>query len=309
VSADRLVSLIMPAWQPRRDWLLEAVASALGQRGCDVELIVVDDGSDEPVADLLADVDSTRLRLVRVEHGGVSHARNAGLSLATGTWIRYVDCDDVIDTDSTAHLLELAGPGDALAYGATVWCDSELRPGSTMTSDVRGNAVEACLLDRFEVTLPTLLFPRWVVDGVGPWDTGIAVCQDWDYMLRALELAPVRGDDRVALFYRRHANGASAGTLGSPESVRLGEDGMRLVVERYFERHPEQRGTELERKARATVELVMARSYREAYLAHLGRALRGHPRGVVRELGAVGRALTHKARARLSRAVGGGPGR
>ena len=45
-----LVSLVMPVWRPRREWLLEAVGSALGQRDCSLELIVVDDGNAEPVA-------------------------------------------------------------------------------------------------------------------------------------------------------------------------------------------------------------------------------------------------------------------
>jgi glycosyltransferase involved in cell wall biosynthesis len=298
-----VVSLVMPVWQPRQDWLLAAVDSALGQRGCGVELIVVDDGCLEPVADLLAGVDDDRLHLLRIAHGGASHARNAGVAVSKGRWLRFVDCDDVLDLDSTAHLLELAGDGDVLAYGATVWCDEELQPGSKMVSNLQGSALRACLLARFPVTLPTLLFPRWVVERVGDWDTEIRVSQDWDFLLRALEHAPVRGDDRVALFYRRHPHAASAGMLGSPESARLGEDGMRRVIERYFERHPNERETTLARKARANVELIMARSHREAYLAHLGRALRDDRTGTARELGVLARILGYKARVRLARAL------
>lgn len=298
-----LVSLVMPVWRPRPEWLLAAVESALGQRGCTIELIVVDDGCPEPVVDLLAAVDDPRLRVLTIEHGGTSRARNAGVAASRGDWIRFVDCDDVLDLDSTAHLLELAENGDVIAYGATVWCDEELRPGSKMVSSLQGSVATECLLSRFSVTLPTLLFPRRVVDAVGEWDTEIAVCQDWDFVLRALERAHVRGDDRVALFYRRHHHGASAGTLGSRDSVRLGEQGMRLVVQRYFERHPEKRGTGLEMKAHARVELVMARSHREAYLAHLGRALRGDRTGVGRELTVLVRILGYKARVRLTSAL------
>ena len=43
----------MPVWQPRQDWLRPAVETALAQRDCPVELIVVDDGCPTPVADLL----------------------------------------------------------------------------------------------------------------------------------------------------------------------------------------------------------------------------------------------------------------
>ena len=46
----------MPVWRPRSDWLHEAVASALDESACEVELIVVDDGNEQPVAELLVDV-------------------------------------------------------------------------------------------------------------------------------------------------------------------------------------------------------------------------------------------------------------
>lgn len=302
-AAAILVSLIMPVWQPREGWLLAAVESALGQQGCSVELIVVDDGCPEPVADLLTEVRDDRLRLLRVEHGGVSHARNAGVAASTGQWIRFVDCDDVLPLDSTAHLLELAGEDDVLTYGATVWCDETLQPGSKMVSTLQGSVLRACLLGRFQVTLPALLFPRCVVELVGDWATEIRVSQDWDFVLRALEHVPVRGDDRVALFYRRHSGAASAGMLGSPESAWLGEDGMRRVIDRYFERHPDERGTPIDRKAHANAELIMARSHREAYLAHLGRVLRDNPTGAARELSVLARILGYKVRMRFVRTL------
>jgi glycosyltransferase involved in cell wall biosynthesis len=291
-----LVSLIMPAWQPRPDWLRAAVESALAQSGCTIELIVVDDGCDPPVEGF----DDARLKLVRTEHGGTSHARNAGLAKARGRWIRFVDADDVFPPESTAHLLELAAGEDVIAYGATELCDELMSPVSKMVSELEGFVAVECLLNRFEVTLPALLFPRAVVEAVGPWDTGIAVCQDWDYVLRALEHAPVRGDARTAAFYRRHGDSAAAGAANE-RSLLLGEQGMRLVVDRYFERHPEQRGTDLERKARAKIELIMAASYRELYVGYLGRAARNDVKGVIRELGVFTRIVGGKALARAPR--------
>jgi hypothetical protein len=300
---ERLVSLIMPVWRPRPDWLLAAVKSALGQRGSTIELVVVDDGCPDPVASLLAGLDDGRLRVIRIEHGGTSSARNAGFAASRGGWIRFVDGDDVLDLDSTAHLLELAGGSRVIAYGATVSCDEELRPASKMVCDLQGSVVHACLLNRFDVTLPSLLFPRAIVERVGEWDSTIAVCQDWDFVLRALEHAPVRGDQRTALFYRRHPGSASAGALGSPESLRLAEEGMRSTISRYFERHPSERGTAIERKALGQIELVMALSHREAYIAYLGRAFAHDPRRTVRELAVFVRIIARKAWGRLPRGL------
>ena len=297
------VSLIMPTWRPNPDWLRAAVASALAQRGCELELLVVDDGSPEPVTALLADVNDPRLRVIDVSHGGTSHARNVGFEHSSGAWIRFVDSDDVLPPESTANLLEIGAGREVIAYGATAYCDADLRPLEIVTSDVRGRAATECLLGGFLVTLPALLFPRRVVEQVGDWDESITVCQDWDFVLRALEHCPVDGDHTVALHYRQHAGGASKGDLGTPQ-WQLAQDGRRAVIDRYFERHPEQRGTRLEGRARGVVDLAIARGHREAYLAHLGHASERDPRGVARELavfaGLVARRALGKAMRRRS---------
>ena len=244
----------MPAWRPRPDWLREAVLSALDQRGADVELLVVDDGSLEPVADMLRDIDDPRLRLVRVAHGGVSHARNAGIEAAAGDYLRFIDCDDVIDPVSTARLLGLAaGADDVIAYGATLFCTADLLPVWKMVTRLEGEVTTDCLLGRFAVRPQALLFPRAVIDRVGGWDSGFEVSEDWDFVIRALEHATVRGSNEVATYYRKHGGGEHT-------DLDAGALGARRVISRYFERHPDQRGTRLERQANASIHAQAARS-------------------------------------------------
>jgi glycosyltransferase involved in cell wall biosynthesis len=271
VPRTPLVSLVMPAWNPEPSWLRDAVSAALTQVGCNIELIVVDDGSDVPVAEHLSAFDDPRLRLLRVTHGRVSRARNAALEVARGAYVRFVDCDDVIVPDSTAHLVRLAGAGAVIAYGATLVCDEQLRPFSTIESRLQGDASVSCLLNRFDTTIHSLLFPRHVVDEIGPWEPSIVVSQDWDYALRAFERFPVRGDTRVATFYRTHPGMNS-------RDIAEGIRGYRMVLDRYFERHPEAHGGELERRANAHYHLFAAAQeagelgrYR-ASLRHLRRA-------------------------------------
>ena len=290
--ATPLVSLVLPAWNPNPLWLQEAVASALAQEGCDIELIVVDDGSDAPVEDLLSEVEDKRMRVLRIRHGRVSRARNAGIELARGDYFRFIDCDDVVTRDSTAHLLALAGgAAEVVANGATLVCDDTLEPLSTIGSDLRGSVAESCLLNRFSTTIHSLLFPRRIVEQIGPWEPAIVVSQDWDYSLRAFERADVRGDGRIATHYRLHDRMNS-------RNVEEGIRGYRLVVERYFERHPGQRGTRLERRSLAlfhlfaSVQLATARRrYRES-ASHLWRALRLDPREALASLPSSGMPLT-----------------
>lgn len=273
---------MLAAWNPRRDWLLEAVASALDERDVELELLVVDDGSEPPVAELLAGVDDPRLRVLRVPHGGESRARNAGIAAARGDFFRFVDADDVLVPGSTARLLALAEREPvSIAYGATVICDGELRPRWTMRADVQGRGDVACLLGRLFARVPAMLFPRAAVEAAGEWDPGFRVSHDWDFTLRALEHAPLRGDGLPAVLYRKHGGGATTATAA-------GLAGAQRVLRRWLERHPEARGTRLEQRATAALEAMRARVLathgrpREA-LPHLARSLRD-PRALAGEL-------------------------
>ena len=245
------VSFIIPVWRPREDWLLQAVHSALDQPGAATEVVVVDDGNPDPIEDLLAGVRDPRLRLVRVPHGGVGAARNAGIAEASGRHVRFIDADDVAERFSSARLLALAGPA-TLAYGATAICDEQLRVRWVMRARHQGWADEDGLLARFPMRMQSLLIPRPVLERVGPWDEQLRVSEDWDFIQRALELAPVHGEREIATYYRRHAGSASS-------DVAAGREGARTVVERYFERHPERRATGFERRARAMLDAHAAR--------------------------------------------------
>lgn len=255
----------MPVWNPRRDWFLHAVATALGQEGCSFELLVVDDGSPEPAEGLLAGLSDPRLRVLRVEHGGPSHARNAGIAAARGRLIRFIDADDAYEPDSTARLAKLVGDADdVIAYGQTVFCDEELRPVWTMSSRLEGDVVEKAVLARFPPRIQSLLFPRRVVDAAGGWDPTFPVCGDLDFIVRALEHAHARCDPNVATYYRKHGGSVSS-------DIVKGEEGGWRVVESYLERHPERRRA-VERRAAAARHTTAARAY--AVRGSIGAAFR-----------------------------------
>jgi glycosyltransferase involved in cell wall biosynthesis len=294
-AAAELVSFVMPVWNPRRDWLLQAVEAVLGQRDCQLELIIVDDGCPEPVEALLSGVEDDRMQIVRVQHGGTSRARNAGVAAATGRFIRLADGDDVLAVDSTARLLQLiGGDEDVIAYGSTVFCDDQLRPFWTMTCELEGDLRVASLHGRFMVRHVSLLFPRRVIEATGDWEPALVLSQDWDFILRALEHATVRGDGTVVTYYRKHSKST---TTNLTEGLRCG----RLVIERYFQRHPEQKGTPIERKAYGRLHAMMARASLthgdlRTFLGEAGRALAIDPAALVEETRLSSPALAGRAR-------------
>jgi glycosyltransferase involved in cell wall biosynthesis len=237
----------MPVWRPRVDWLRQAIESVLAENRCDLELILVDDGNDQPIAALLTDVQDPRLRIMRVDHCGPYAARNAALRQAGGDYIRFVDSDDTVGPGSTGNMLELARTcsDETLVYGATAMCDADLNPGRIVKESFEGYAAEECLLGGFNVYVVSILYPRSVLERSGPWEeTGFRVSGDWDFVLRALEQAPVRSLDQVVSYYRKNRDSVS-------RSARIsdGVKAAKLVVDRYFDRYPERRGTALERHA------------------------------------------------------------
>lgn len=89
-----LVSVVIPTFN-RGKLVLEAVRSALDQTYSPLEIIVVDDGSNDGTADALSQlVSEGRIRYIRKENGGAASARNLGIREARGKWVAFLDSDD-----------------------------------------------------------------------------------------------------------------------------------------------------------------------------------------------------------------------
>lgn len=110
-----LISIVVPVYNVEHE-LSRCVDSILAQSYANIEVILVDDGSTDgcpSMCDAYEKKDS-RIRVIHKSNGGLSSARNAGLSCATGEWILYVDSDDYILNDSCERLI---------AVGAKYDCD------------------------------------------------------------------------------------------------------------------------------------------------------------------------------------------
>ncbi len=100
-------SVVMPLYGKRRE-VARAVRSVLAQGRADFELIVVDDGSTDGGAQVVAREADRRLRLLRQEHAGVSAARNRGIEAARAQIVAFCDADDEWEPGHLEALLALA---------------------------------------------------------------------------------------------------------------------------------------------------------------------------------------------------------
>lgn len=131
------ISVILCAYNAEQ-YLSDAVNSVLGQTFKDLELIIVNDGScDSTLAVALQFCQrDPRVKLVNIENGGLSNARNVGIGQATGDFIAFCDADDTIDSGCFETMYE------AVCRDATdmVICgyhhDTVKKDGSVSTVDV-----------------------------------------------------------------------------------------------------------------------------------------------------------------------------
>lgn len=94
------ISIIVPVYNVEK-YLEKCVRSILAQTFTDFELILVDDGSPDSsgaMCDQFAEQDQ-RVKVIHKENGGLSDARNAGIEIATGEYLGFVDSDDYIADD------------------------------------------------------------------------------------------------------------------------------------------------------------------------------------------------------------------
>ncbi|WP_336033493.1 glycosyltransferase family 2 protein [Geodermatophilus sp. FMUSA9-8] len=118
-----LVSVVLPVHDDAAH-LPAAVERVLGQRGVDLELVVVDDGSSDASGALAEEAAAAdpRVRALRMPvNGGVARARRRGVEAARGEWVWFVDSDDGWPDDAAARLLSAAtGDVDVVVGGAAV---------------------------------------------------------------------------------------------------------------------------------------------------------------------------------------------
>lgn len=125
--SEELISVIIPVYKVGK-YLDKCVESVVGQSYQNLEIILVDDGSPDncPImCDTWAERDS-RIKIIHKANGGLSDARNAGMAIATGEFMGFVDSDDWISPDMYQHLHDLmvTDDSDIAACGVEmVWED------------------------------------------------------------------------------------------------------------------------------------------------------------------------------------------
>jgi hypothetical protein len=176
-----MVSVIMPVYD-RADRVASAIRSVLAQTHAHFELLIVDDGStDGSIAVIKSFLADPRLRLIRADHGGVSRARNLGLSAARGEIIAYLDSDNRWKPWFLDVMLRfMTQRGSDAAYSAI-----EIRNDRNHLVGYRGADFDwATCLQQNYVDLNAFCHRITLLHQLGGFDIALRRMVDWDLILR-----------------------------------------------------------------------------------------------------------------------------
>lgn len=123
---DIKVSVIMPVYNSS-DTLIEAIQSVLTQSLSQIELICVDDGSEDNSCEIINNCfNDNRLRLIKISHAGASSARNCGIRCSRGKYLYFIDSDDVLERNALEKCFVLAEKNklDFISFNAYTFYDS-----------------------------------------------------------------------------------------------------------------------------------------------------------------------------------------
>jgi glycosyltransferase involved in cell wall biosynthesis len=167
-------------------WVKEAVESVLGQTFPDLELVVIDDGSTDATAALLASIRDPRLRVERQPPRGLTPSLNRALALARAPLVARLDADDLALPERLARQRAFldAHPDVGLLGTAAREVDAAGRELGVTRPPEDDAAIRGALIRRNPFVHSSVMMRRDTVEKVGGYDESLPVAQDYDLWMR-----------------------------------------------------------------------------------------------------------------------------
>jgi glycosyltransferase involved in cell wall biosynthesis len=254
------VTVVIPCYRGRR-FIADAVASVLSQEGGSVEVVVVDDGSDDGSAAAVEAIADDRVRLLKHDRNrGIAAARNTGLQAARADLIAFLDQDDLWLRGRLARQLE-AFAADRAGDVALVFCamvvvdrhgrsrDAPPRVPRDLPALSGTKLLERIVADNF-IPLGASMIRRRFLEAAGPFDESIrGGSDDFDMITRLAERGRFVFAPQRCFARRLHDDNYTRAERMIAESLQ--------IIDRVEHRHPEVaraarvgRGRRLYRRAR-----------------------------------------------------------
>ena len=270
--SEPLVSVIIPTFNRRR-WIGECLDSVRAQTYPRVETLVIDDCSTDGTAEWLRS--DPRYAFARVhaqpKNGGASEARNAGIRMARGSLIAFIDSDDLLAPGYAERAVEafrrypslglfccdstMIGPDGEVIHGGRTWHDIQ---GEQKRYPVRSGLRSLRDIFAFSNIFPGFMLRRETFDGVGCFDQSIFPMDDYDLSMRVAGAGYGVYYCHEPLALRREHTGQCSGFANSVHTCRQQIRALNAALKR----NPELRSAGplvRQRMAEAKLELALSR--------------------------------------------------
>ncbi len=204
------VSVIIPTHN--RGWCIKrAVESVLAQTFRDFDLWIIDDGSTDGTSELVRHIAATEqgipVHYRRINHQGVSAARNTGARLSSGRYLAFLDSDDEWMKEKLALQVPLLDeyPEAALVHTREQWIRNGKRVNIPKAYEKSGGWVYRQCLPLCMIGPSTVVIRREVFDEAGGFDESFPACEDYDLWLKITSRRPVvLCDEELIVKYGGH---------------------------------------------------------------------------------------------------------
>jgi glycosyltransferase involved in cell wall biosynthesis len=253
------VSVVIPTYNSAR-YLEDAVDSVLAQSFKSLEVIVIDDGSNDDTGAVMGRYGAS-VRYISQHNQGVAAARNHGIEHSRGRYVAFLDADDIWLPHKIQRQLQALEerPECRLCYSEFAVASSDLAPLDVERLTPSGLALEDLLMRGNVIGSPsTVLSERSLLIEVGCFDIGLSQCADWDLWVRIAANTEILFLEECLVTYRKHSESMSNNIpLLERDSLRVLEKGFAMSGV------PASLRSQI-RKARARNYMVVAGSYLHA---------------------------------------------
>ena len=237
LTRQPLISVLMPVFNPKPEWLTEAIESVRSQLYPQWELCIADDASTDqlirPILERYAREDARIKVTFRVQNGHISAASNAALQLATGSWIALLDHDDLLSEQALFWLADTINqhPDCGIVYSDEDKID---KSGNRFDPYFKCDWNVDLFLSQNLISHLGAYLVR-LVNEVGGFRLGMEGSQDYDLALRCIErLTPeqIQHVPKVLYHWRVHSGSTASSGAAKPYAVLAGERALRERFER-----------------------------------------------------------------------------
>ena len=223
-----LVSILMPTYNPKPEWLVEAIESVRNQIYPHWQLCIADDASTDPAIRPLLEryaAADPRIRVTfRAQNGHISRASNSALELAQGEWIALLDHDDVLSEQALAWVVEALRQKPRLQL---IYSDED----KIDERGIRQNPYFKCdwnedLFYSHNLITHLGVYRAKLVRKIGGFRPGLEGAQDYDLALRCVELiqpGQIHHIPRILYHWRLHSASTAQSSASKPYAMLAGQ--------------------------------------------------------------------------------------